>query len=361
VAGGAIVGGLVGKGVAERVNPTVEREYWSKNYSREPYYQANRTWDDYESAYRTGYEGYRRYAAEGRSWDQCEVDLRRDYEKNRGKSKFTWDEARPAVRAAWDRLGLDWERFIGHHVIDRDEEVMGKLSSLWTDETGQPSFLGVKTGWLLGKTHVVPAEAADVDPRRERIRLPFSVQAVKDAPTFDPDCELSDEDERRIRDYFSRFGYQPTSRATMPQTTAQPTERGRQAEQSSMRLSEEQVKIGKREVTTGGVRLRKIVRTETVNQPVELQREEIVVERVPASEATGKAQHAFQEREIYVPLRREEPVIQKEAGVREEVRVRKDVRTDTQRVSEQVRKEDVEVEREGEAREVQGRGTPGRR
>ena len=60
--------------------------------------------------------------------------------------------------------------------------------------------------------------------------------------------------------------------------------------------------------------------------------------------------------EIYIPLRREEAVIEKEAHVREEVRVRKDARQEQQTVSGQVRKEDVEIEREGEARET-GRGT----
>jgi uncharacterized protein (TIGR02271 family) len=101
--------------------------------------------------------------------------------------------------------------------------------------------------------------------------------------------------------------------------------------------------------------LRKIVRTEQVNQPVTLQREEVVVERVPASEARG-AQRAFEQEEIYVPLRREEPVIEKEARVREEVRVRKDAKSEQQTVSGQVRREDVEIERKGDAREVTGRG-----
>jgi uncharacterized protein (TIGR02271 family) len=359
VVGGAVVGGLVGKGVAERVNPTVEREYWNQNYNREPYYQTGRAWDDYEGAYRTGYEGYGRYAGEGRRWEQAEADLRRDYEKNRGKSKFTWDEARPAVRAAWDRLDLNWEQYVGHHVIDRDDEVIGKLNSLWTDESGQPAFLGVKTGWLFGKNHVVPADAAQIDARRERIRLPFSVQAVKDAPTFDPDCELSDADEQSIRDYFSRFDYKQTPRSGTAASGQRMTgAAGQPAEQASVKLTEEQVKVGKREVVSGGVRLRKVVRTEPVNQPVELRREGVVIERVPANEATGRGQHEFQEREIYVPLRREEAVVEKEPRVREEVRVRKDARTETQTVSDQARKEDVEIEREGEAR---GMGTSPRR
>jgi hypothetical protein len=104
IAAGAIVGGLVGKGVAEHVNPTVEHEYWRENYRHEPYYTQGRNFEDYEGAYRTGYEGYARYG--DRTWDEVETDLRSEYEtKNRGTSELTWDEARPATRAAWERLG----------------------------------------------------------------------------------------------------------------------------------------------------------------------------------------------------------------------------------------------------------------
>jgi uncharacterized protein (TIGR02271 family) len=124
-----------------------------------------------------------------------------------------------------------------------------------------------------------------------------------------------------------------------------------------VKLSEEELKVGKREVVAGGVRLRKIIRTETVNQPVTLQREEVVIERVPASETGGAAERAFEAGEMYVPLRREEPVVEKQARVREEVHVRKDARTEQQTVSGQVRREDVEIEREGEARETTNRGS----
>ena len=51
-------------------------------------------------------------------------------------------------------------------------------------------------------------------------------------------------------------------------------------------LSEEEVKVGKRTVGAGEVKLHKTVTTEQVNDPVELKREDIVVERVAAQ--TGK-------------------------------------------------------------------------
>ena len=99
---GAVVGGLAGKGVAEGLNPTLEDAYWRDNYTREPYYVEGRTYDDYAPAYRTGYEGRTRYA--GRSYNEIESDLERDYYANRGNGKLEWQDARGATRAAWHRV-----------------------------------------------------------------------------------------------------------------------------------------------------------------------------------------------------------------------------------------------------------------
>ncbi len=113
-------------------------------------------------------------------------------------------------------------------------------------------------------------------------------------------------------------------------------------------LSQEQMEVRKREVESGGVRLRKVIKTETVNRPVELKREEIVVERVSAEEAaSGPApEGAFKEEEVYVPLKHEEAVVEKSARKVDEVEVRKTEHTETQHVEGEVRHEEVEVDRE---------------
>jgi uncharacterized protein (TIGR02271 family) len=229
-------------------------------------------------------------------------------------------------------------------VVDSSDHKIGTLECLWSDERGEPSFLGVKTGWLFGKTHVVPAHSAHVSERSRKIRLAYDENKVKDAPAFDPDVTLSDANERDIYRYYG-LAQRQTSPLPSPQRT---TGAGRGQEEATIPLTEEQIKVGKRQVEVGGVRLRKIVRTETVNQPIQVQREEIAIERVPAGQATQRGEGAFQQENIYIPLRREEPVIAKEQRVREEVRVRKNVQTEQQNVSEQVRKEDIEVENEGE-------------
>jgi len=59
-------------------NPTAEDEYWRKHYTEEPYYEQGYAYEDYEGAYRTGYEGYGRRCETGKGYDECEAELRRE-------------------------------------------------------------------------------------------------------------------------------------------------------------------------------------------------------------------------------------------------------------------------------------------
>lgn len=112
---GAIGGGLIGKGVAEQVNPTFEDEYWRTNYSTRPYAKKEYNYDDYSPAYRTGYEGYSNYGGRGMSYDEAEPHLRDDYERQSKKQRLAWEMAKYATRDAWDRA----ERAVPGD-IDRD-------------------------------------------------------------------------------------------------------------------------------------------------------------------------------------------------------------------------------------------------
>jgi hypothetical protein len=60
---GAVAGGLAGKAVAEHFDPTVEDTYWRDNFQSQGYYQKGMTYEDYEPAYRLGYESRSRYAS----------------------------------------------------------------------------------------------------------------------------------------------------------------------------------------------------------------------------------------------------------------------------------------------------------
>ena len=101
-AAGAIAGGLAGKAVAEHFDPTAEEAYWRENYSKQSYVESGFTYDDYQPAYRLGWESYPSYR--GKKFDEVESDLGRNWDKAKGQSRLKWDQAKHATRSAWDRI-----------------------------------------------------------------------------------------------------------------------------------------------------------------------------------------------------------------------------------------------------------------
>jgi len=97
---GAVAGGLAGKGVAEKVDPTVEEAYWKDNYAKQSYVERDAPYTTYQPAYRMGYEGRSQHA--GKRYEDVEADLQRDYEASPSNSILGWDKARHATRAAWN-------------------------------------------------------------------------------------------------------------------------------------------------------------------------------------------------------------------------------------------------------------------
>lgn len=108
---------------------------------------------------------------------------------------------------------------------------------------------------------------------------------------------------------------------------------------------EEQVKIGKREVETGGVRVSTQVTEKPIEEQVQLHEEQVKVERRPADRPATPADITTQPGEtIEVRETREEPVVQKEARVVEEVVVGREAHERTETVHGTARRQDVQVE-----------------
>lgn len=106
---GSVVGGLAGKNVAEQANPTFDDNDWQETYTSSPYAEKDKTYEDYQPAYRTGYEGYDRYGHSGRTYNEVETDLQRDYQTNQTGS-LPWEQAKHAVKDAWDRASTQLRR-----------------------------------------------------------------------------------------------------------------------------------------------------------------------------------------------------------------------------------------------------------
>jgi len=145
-------------------------------------------------------------------------------------------------------------------------------------------------------------------------------------------------------------------------------------------LYEEQLKgVGKRTVDAGQVTIRKTVTTQTVSKPIELRQESLVIDREAAGSQASSASSAeseraaaeqsvadepagaapssgtaFQEQTFTIRLQKEEPVIQKSVVQTGKVTARKESQTAQQNVEEQIRKEDVQLDKSGANVEIRG-------
>jgi len=137
--------------------------------------------------------------------------------------------------------------------------------------------------------------------------------------------------------------YGAYSRQTGEASTTAATSRS--GGQKKVQLHEEQLHVEKTPVQTGEVRVRKEVHTQTQNIQVPVEREEVVVERRPASGPASTTDIRAGE-EVRIPVREEQVRVTKDNVIKEEVVVGKRKVTDTQQVQGQVRKEDVKVEKQ---------------
>ena len=111
---------------------------------------------------------------------------------------------------------------------------------------------------------------------------------------------------------------------------------------------EEQLKVGKREVQRGGVRVFQRVREAPVHESVQLRQEHVKVERrLVDKPATAADLAAFKEGSVEMRETTEEAVVSKTARVVEEVVVGKEVSHRTEQINDTVRRTDVDVERMG--------------
>ena len=115
-----------------------------------------------------------------------------------------------------------------------------------------------------------------------------------------------------------------------------------------MPVVQEELQIGKRAVSNGGVRVIQRVTETPVKEMIRLRDERATIERRPVDRPAREADFAnFKEGTIEVRETTEEPVVAKTARVVEEVVVGKEVQERTETVADTVRKTDVEVERLG--------------
>ncbi len=271
---------------------------------------------------------------------------------------------------------LSWR---GRQLYDRDGHELGRIEDIYLDDqTGRPKWALVDTVLSGRASTFVPITNATAG--QDGVQVPFARDQVQDAPGMDPEGGLSPQQEAELYSHYGMDFGQTRSEAGGPEGQESRTEAGtddtggRDGEGADVRetgaarrdanapttddamtLSEEELNVGTTEREAGRARLRKYVVTEDVTKTVPVRREEVRLERQPVTDAnidqdTSGSEISDEEHEVV--LMEEDVVVEKRAVPRERVRLQKDVTTDERQVTEEVRKEQIDVDGEGKDDQV---------
>ncbi len=246
----------------------------------------------------------------------------------------------------------------GGNVIAADGTKIGSIGQIYAaDDTSEPTWVTVKTGLFGTHESFVPLDTATQDGND--IVVPHTKDQVKDAPRVAPDGHLEPEEEDGLYTYYERSeAAVPTGTTTERDATSRETaadgtvghDVSGPTTDDAMTRSEEQLHVGTEKQVTGRARLRKYIVTENVTKTIPVEREEVRVEREPITAANRDAAldgPAISEEEHEIILHEERPVVEKEAVPVERVRLDKETVTEQHTVSEEVRKENIDVDDDG--------------
>ena len=274
------------------------------------------------------------------------------------------------------------------NVLGQNGDRIGSVGTFYLDDqTDEPAWVTVNTGLFGTSETFIPLSEATVEG--VDVLVPYSKEEVKNAPHIESDGSISPEEEVTLYRYYG-FSYDDGSSESITETetldagsgTLTDTDSGRfsgsdadaglvsdertagtstgagtsnLSDQSrtgsntddAMTRSEERLNVGTENRAVGKARLRKYVVTETVTQQVPVSHEEVRIEREPITDANaGDALSGAEltEDEHEVTLHAEQPVVSKHTEPVERVRLETETVTDTENVSEEVRKEQIDTD-----------------
>lgn len=120
----------------------------------------------------------------------------------------------------------------------------------------------------------------------------------------------------------------------------------------NIQLKEEQLDVNTHDVTTGEVDIHKHVVNDTKTVEVPVKREEIVIERKPvnAGASDNISDDSLEDETITIPLKEEQIDVNKHTVVREEVGIHKKEHEDMKQVTEEVSREELDIDTKGDVR-----------
>ncbi|NJR31819.1 MAG: DUF2382 domain-containing protein [Chamaesiphon sp. CSU_1_12] len=270
-------------------------------------------------------------------------------------------------------------------------EKVGSVEDILVDEGGQFRYLVINTGaWIFGKKVLLPMGRARVDLRGHRVDADNLTKAqVENLPEFNDDMTADYDHEEQVRQVYrpsaslnngvgldspsalgvgyagsqsapatanpvptvdTSVGYQGYDRNTYDYQHEPDLYELHDEDQQGLRLYQERLVANKTRQKTGEVLIGKNVQTETASVSVPIEKERVVIQRnaVASGAAVTPDGTAFQEGEVArMDVYEETADVRKEAFVREEVHVQKVVDQETVTLEDKIRREELNVDTEG--------------
>ncbi|WP_295642368.1 PRC and DUF2382 domain-containing protein [uncultured Corynebacterium sp.] len=256
---------------------------------------------------------------------------------------------------------------------DNTGDKLGSVKEVFVDDnSGQPTFVEVNHGLFGMNSSLVPLRGHKFDGKD--LNLAFAKDRIKDAPNLDADQALTPDQQNEVLRHYGVDGLEDQTRYEGVQGGHTRTEGDRgvhtengefanrdrvagdrdrvagdrdrvAANDGEMIRSEEQLDVNKERVATGEARLRKYVVTDSETVEVPVTREEVRVERTPIN-ADEAANHNARigEEDASVTLHEERVDVSKNTVPVEKVNLGKHEVTETERHTEELRKERIDVD-----------------
>lgn len=276
------------------------------------------------------------------------------------------------------------------------DEKVGTINDVLVDESGRFRYLVIDTGiWIFGKKVLLPVGRCRVDIERERVYATglTSKEQAESLPEYQDSMTVDYDYEERVRGVYRTpaVGQSASVEASPPieatgveavntrrtqrpvppappvepvAPPAKPVEREtytyeqepdmyamNERDHQNLRLYEEKLVASKSRRKTGDVAIGKRVETQTARVAVPVEKERIVIERKDPSNVGTRVTPGsmdFREGEVArLEVYEETANVQKQAVVREEVEVRKEVEQETVESTETVRREELDIDVDG--------------
>ncbi len=90
----------------------------------------------------------------------------------------------------------------GKKIKDQQGNDVGEVCEIY-EQDGDPMWVTVKSSTGMASDRVIFIPLARLKEEDDEIRVPYSVQHVQDSPEVEPEGELSEEQDRELRDFYS--------------------------------------------------------------------------------------------------------------------------------------------------------------